>query len=240
MSGIKTECSPPDRPFSKDKKFILYPTRAIRRKNIGELALLALAFGKEYDFATSLIPENPEWKPVHEGWQDIAGELDLPIRFGIGESGEFQFSELVGWSDAIITTSVAEGFGLAFLEPWLCGKSVVGRNLPRITEDFADTGIDLSHLYERIDIPIEWVGEEILRKKADDTLRQIYLAYNQSLPKNAAEQTLSRWIENGAVDFGMLNEEYQQKVIRKLASDPAWLEQLHIPSIAPCSQNGSI
>ena len=37
----------------------------------------------------------------------------------------------------LVTTSVAEGFGLAFLEPWLFGKGLLGRNLPEITVDFA-------------------------------------------------------------------------------------------------------
>ncbi len=236
VTGIKPATSPDQKPFSKGKKFILYPTRAIRRKNIGELLLLALAYGRDFDFATSLVPENPEWFSVYEQWRALATEMKLPIFFGIGQDGQYQFPDLVGWSDAILTTSIAEGFGLAFLEPWLSGKSVVGRNLPRITSDFGASGISLDHLYQRIEVPLEWVGEDQLRKTADATLRWIYLAYDRPLPQNAVDQTFSRWVVNDCVDFGMLHEDFQRKVILKVAGDPGALKALNLPELQPCSE----
>ncbi|MDF1813136.1 MAG: glycosyltransferase family 4 protein [Verrucomicrobiales bacterium] len=235
VSGFNTSTTPADRPFSKDKKFILYPTRAIRRKNLGEMLILALAYGDECSFATSLIPENPEWKPFHDHWRDLAKEMKLPISFGIAADGTHNFNDLVGWSDAMLTTSIAEGFGLAFLEPWLSDKSVVGRNLPRITNDLGNSGIHLDHLYERIEVPLDWVDEEVLRKTADNTLRRTYLAYNRPLARKAVDQAFSRWVDNGCIDFGMLNEEFQTKIIKKVAADPAALQALNVPSIEPCS-----
>ncbi|MDF1754190.1 MAG: glycosyltransferase [Verrucomicrobiales bacterium] len=234
VPGTQTETTPENRPFSKDKNFILYPSRAIRRKNLGELILLALAYGDENDFATSLIPENPEWKPVHDHWQQLSEELNLPITFGIGQDGKYSFADLVGWADGMLTTSIAEGFGLAFLEPWLLGKSAVGRNLPRITTDFADCGISLDHLYDRINIPLSWLDKKELQKTADDTLRRLYLAYNRPLPRNAVKKVFSRWIEDDAIDFGMLNEFYQTKIIKKVSADPAALKELNLPTIDFC------
>ena len=61
---------------------------------------------------------------------------------------------------ALVTTSIAEGFGLAFLEPWISGSSVVGRNLPDITEDFS---VELDHLYDRFDVPVDRVDLRELR-----------------------------------------------------------------------------
>jgi glycosyltransferase involved in cell wall biosynthesis len=236
VTGIKPATTPDQNPFSKGKRFILYPTRAIRRKNIGELLLLALAYGDQFDFATSLVPENPEWFAVYEQWRGLAQKMKLPISFGIGQDGQHQFSDLIGWSDAILTTSIAEGFGLAFLEPWLSGKSVVGRNLPRITSDFEASGISLDHLYERIEVPLDWVGESELRKTADETLRRIYLAYDRPLSRHAVDQTFSRWVVNGCVDFGMLHEDFQRKVILKVAADPGALKALNLPSLEPSSE----
>lgn len=232
--GVSSQTTPSDRPFSKDKLFFLYPTRAIRRKNLGELLLLALANKDRADFATTLIPENPEWKPIHDQWVELAGELDLPIRFGIGN--DYNFADLIGWADAHITTSVGEGFGLAFLEPWLAGKSVVGRNLPRITGDFSEYGISLDHLYNRIDVPLDWVDKRVLRQEAEDILRRMYLAYDCPLPRKAVELTFSRWIEDDRVDFGMLNESFQRMVIDKVVKDPAALSELNLPTLEPCSQ----
>ena len=233
VSHIDVEQGPSDRPFARDKKFVLYPTRAIRRKNLGELVLMGLAYRDEFEFATTLVPENPEWKAVYDSWVDLARETELPIRFGIATDDTYRFTDLFGWSDAIITTSVAEGFGLAFLEPWLAGKSAVGRNLPRITADFVETGLDLGHMYDRLGVPIDWVDKAKLRREADNTLRRIHLAYDYPMPSNAVDMVFSRWVQDERIDFGMLNEEYQREILGKLISDPAMLEDLRVPSIAP-------
>jgi len=236
VTGIKPATTPDEKPFSKGKRFLLYPTRAIRRKNIGELLLLALTYGRDFDFATSLAPQNPEWFQVYDQWCALAKEMNLPIFFGIGQDGRYKFPDLVGWSDSILTTSVAEGFGLAFLEPWLSGKSVVGRNLPRITSDFVESGINLDHLYHRIEVPLDWVGKDELRRSAEESLRTIYLAYNQHRPRNAVDQTFSRWVVDDCVDFGMLHEDFQRKVIQKVAGDSGALKALNLPGLESCTE----
>ena len=43
---------------------------------------------------------------------------------------------MVAHAKAIVSTSVAEGFGLGFLEPWIFGKGLCGRDIPEITSDF--------------------------------------------------------------------------------------------------------
>ena len=58
---------------------------------------------------------------------------------------------MIEHSAAIVSTSVAEGFGLGFLEPWTFDKGLCGRNIPEITNDFSDLGIELDHLYERVE-----------------------------------------------------------------------------------------
>ncbi|MEM6916474.1 MAG: glycosyltransferase family 4 protein [Verrucomicrobiota bacterium] len=231
ISELRTETTPADRPFSQGRKFALYPTRGIRRKNIGELLLLSLLHGEEVDFATSLSPENPEWKPVHDRWKEVAAELDLPVRLGIADSGEFHFLDLIGWSDFIITTSIGEGFGLAFLEPWTAGKSVVGRDLPEITQDFVENGLRLEQLYQRIDFPVEWLDEKELREAVESMLRRSYLAYDTVLPKLAVKQTLKAWVKKKRIDFGVLDEDRQIHVLRKLKADPSLLSEVTVPSL---------
>ena len=51
---------------------------------------------------------------------------------------------------SIINVSVAEGFGLGFLEPWSFGKSLCGRNIPDITSDFTQLGVNLENLYSNL------------------------------------------------------------------------------------------
>ncbi|MDF1657826.1 MAG: glycosyltransferase family 4 protein [Verrucomicrobiales bacterium] len=231
ITELGTEATPAGRPFSEGKKFAIYPTRGIRRKNIGELLLLALIYGDEIDFATSLSPENPEWKPVHDGWRSAVEELELPVCLGIADSGEYSFLDLLGWSDFVVTTSIGEGFGLAFLEPWTAGKSVVGRDLPEITRDFAENQLQLDRLYRRLDFPVAWLDKTELKEAAESMLRQSYLAYDTALPKNAVKQTLKAWVKKGRIDFGVLNESMQLQVLRKLKADPSLLESVSLPSM---------
>jgi len=232
ITELPVKTKPEDRPFSKDKLFAIYPTRGIRRKNIGELLLLALFYGDRVDFATTLRPENPEWKAVHEEWERVAKVMGLPITFGVAESEEYEFLDLLGWSDLVVTTSVGEGFGLAFLEPWIIGKCVIGRDLPEITRDIRKNGVHLDTLYQRIDFPVAWLDEAELRSEIESLLRRSYLAYDCRLPRGAVKTAWKAWVKKDRIDFGVLNEALQFKVLRMLESDPSLLDEVGIPTLS--------
>lgn len=232
IPDLAVKTSPEERPFAQDKLFAFYPTRGIRRKNLGEILLLALIYGDRVDFATSMKPENPEWQAVHDEWSRLVEELELPVRLGLADEGGYPFFDLLGWSDFIVTTSIAEGFGLAFLEPWIVGKPVMGRDLPEITRDFQANGIHLGNLYQRIDMPVEWIDEGELAAAVESMLRRSYLAYDSPLPRSAVKQTLKAWIHKGRIDFGVLGETFQMRILRKLRADPALLDQIAIPPLA--------
>ncbi len=70
--------------------------------------------------AITLAPKNPEVKPIYDAWAAFAKELGLNVEFDAGAKSSFE--EMVANADALITTSIAEGFGLAFLEPWLASR----------------------------------------------------------------------------------------------------------------------
>lgn len=232
IPDLAVRTRPEERPFSQDKLFAFYPTRGIRRKNLGEILLLALIYGDRVDFATSMKPENPEWQNVHDEWGRLVEELELPVRLGLADEGGYPFFDLLGWSDFIVTTSIAEGFGLAFLEPWIVGKPVMGRDLPEITRDFQANGIHLGNLYRRIDVPVDWLDQAELSAAVESMLRRSYLAYDSALPRSAVKQTLKAWIHKGRIDFGVLGEPFQIRILRKLHADPALLDQISIPPLA--------
>ncbi len=228
---LQVTTRPNDRPFSEKKLLALYPTRGIRRKNLGELLLLALIYGDRIDFATTLSPENPDWLKVHQGWVEAVEELELPVKLGIADDGDYAFLDLVGWSDFIVTTSIAEGFGLAFLEPWTASKPVLGRDLPEITRDFESNGLHLKNLYSRIEVPVEWIGEARIREAIESMLRRSYLAYDVSIPKNSVKNTWKAWVKKGKIDFGVLDEVFQLEILRRLKSDLNLIDEVSIPTL---------
>jgi len=198
-----------------------YPTRGIRRKNMGELLLLAAGFGKDRVFVSTLGPENPQWTAIHDSWSELARELRLPVELAAVGRGQCTFLDLVGRADAFITTSVAEGFGLAFLEPWLLAKPLCGRDLPEITRDFAAAGIRLGNLYTGLPVPLEWVGREACIGAFRDAMQRAYSRYGRDLRGDAPERAFDAVSDGELIDFGALTETLQEKAIRKAAAAPA-------------------
>ena len=192
----------------------LYPTRAIRRKNLGEFLLWAALAEPGDRFATTLGPTNPAERPRYERWRALAAELDLPVSFEVGSDPAVRFEDLLASAHAMVTTSIAEGFGLAFLEPWLVGRAVTGRNLDEITREFADAGVSLPQLYGRLDVPLEWIGQPIVEKKAQQGLQRCWDAYGRTRRSDDLSRTLDAWIDDGRVDFGRLDEALQEQLIR--------------------------
>jgi glycosyltransferase involved in cell wall biosynthesis len=208
------------KPGSRKEPLMLYPTRGIRRKNLGELLLLARAY-PEFHYATTLSPRNPEWQAIHNAWTDLAGELDLPVSFALGEQSGESFEKLVREASAMVTTSVGEGFGLAFLEPWLFGKPVFGRDLPEITRDFKDNGIALPDLYPEWPVSCGLLDADAQAARFLETAEKLYTAYGK-LPDETAIR--SAWVDltrDGNVDFGMLDETAQAEVLRATKTDSA-------------------
>lgn len=198
----------------------LYPTRAIRRKNLGEF-LLWSAIGDGPDrFATTQAPQNPREQPRYRRWVALAAELGLPVEFELGNRVD-DFQGLVASAHALVTTSVGEGFGLAFLEPWLSGRPLAGRDLPEITRDFRAHGITLDELYQRLLVPLDWIDTERLRTAFADALAANASAYGRPLGDDALELAWREAVIEGRIDMGRLDEPAQETVIRHLRTNPS-------------------
>lgn len=205
-------------------KTIVYPARAIRRKNMGEFLLWSLLAPEGYTFQSTLAPQNPKWQSYYNAWVEFAKELNLPIEFDAGRIQDF--SELVQNAEALISTSIAEGFGLAFLEPWLEGKMLVGRKLPEITTDFEAEGLDLSTLYAALPVPLEWADAEQFHQSLETAMKQSYASYSKAWNSTYFEEAKTALVVDGKVDFGILDEALQRNVIRHLVAHPEDCAQL--------------
>ncbi len=218
----------------------LYPTRAIRRKNLGEFLLWSAVAGPGHRFATTMGPENPRERPRYEAWKRLAAELGLPVEFELSRRPGQSFEELLSQASALVTTSVAEGFGLAFLEPWLAGRPVCGRDLPEITDEFRDEGVRLPLLYHRLGVPVEWLGQGRIRDRARAGLERSLEAYGRRPAPDSLARLLEVWIQDDRVDFGRLDEEMQEIVLRRVAADrqeARYLDPTFLPDPAACRED---
>lgn len=226
--------APPQRisqPFP-GRRLWLYPTRAIRRKNLGELLLWSALGGADDVFAATRAPQNPTERPRYLRWTALAAELGLPVELELGDRVA-DFSGLLASAHALVTTSVAEGFGLAFLEPWLVGRPLAGRDLPEITRDFAAAGIDLSGLYRRLDVPLAWVDAARLRQSMGHALERVMSAYGRQEAPADLERLWFSAVSDDCIDFGRLDETAQEEVIRHLIASPDDRGGLRPPRLDP-------
>ena len=200
---------------------VIYPTRAIRRKNIGELVFWAAIERDQHRFALTRAPRNPEHAAVYNRWVQFAAARKLPVEFGLAEKSPLSFPDLMRSAACAITTSVAEGFGLAFLEPWLMDCPLAGRSLPEITDEFRNDGLDLNGLYDRLDVPIEWAGANELKRALQDVMGRVHESYHRDLLPEDVEKAFNAAVQNDLVDFGRLDENMQQAVIDRVLENSA-------------------
>ena len=229
--SIGTPPQPVPHPFGAQRLW-LYPTRAIRRKNLGELLLWSAVANEQDIFAATQAPQNPAEQPRYRRWAALAKELGLPLALELGNRVD-DFPGLLASAHALVTTSVAEGFGLAFLEPWLAGRPLAGRNLPEITGDFAAAGLDLGGLYERLDVPLDWLDATRLRGALETALSEVMAAYGRRETPEHLDRLWDHIERNRRIDFGRLDETGQEEVIRHLAAHPADRAHLRPQSLDP-------
>lgn len=217
--GVEGAPAQPESAAGGERRLWLYPTRAIRRKNVGELLLWAALADPGNEFATTQAPQNPNEQAIYRRWVALSEALELPVRFALGAETR-DFHALLRSSHALITTSVAEGFGLAFLEPWLIGRPLAGRDLPEITCDFGADGLDLSGLYQRLPVPLSWIDSEALRQRLDHALASAARAYGRPRAPDDLERAWHAAVDQQArIDFGRLDEQAQEQVIRHVCAD---------------------
>lgn len=213
---------------TRDVRYYLYPVRGIRRKNLGEALLWSAAADASHTrLALTLPPLNPLETPRYQSWKQLARECQLPFLFEVGAEGGLSFGENLAAADALMTTSIAEGFGMVFLECWLAGRDLVGRDLPEITADFVAEGVDLSQLEPQVLVPIDWVGQKAFEEDLDVAYGRMLTAYNRPRPPAAEiSREVGELVQDGLLDFARLSPRLQSKVVASVASNGIYRKQL--------------
>ena len=132
----------------------------------------------------------------------------------------------VGSAGSMITTSITEGFGFSFLEPWLFKKLLWGRSLPDICRDFTKNGIRLDHLYNALFIPLDWINLRRFNRRWTACVLNANMLFNLSTDMSLVLNAFDMITQNGVIDFGLLDETAQKEVIVRLISSKKAVEKL--------------
>jgi glycosyltransferase involved in cell wall biosynthesis len=226
-AGLKTEglhlLHNPIRPLRPGadglvQDLILYPVRAIRRKNIGEALLLSLFIPEDMQLGVTLEPTGALDVRSYRDWMRFASQQKLQVQFGLGVHRPFE--EVLGRARCMLTTSIKEGFGLVFAESWMGEKPLVGRLLPDICEDFQEAGIRLSHLYGTLRTSLGLFDSSRFFEKWKRCYLDRLNSYGLAPDRRAMKRYLKSVKGSGILDFGMLSEDLQRQAITCLLESP--------------------
>jgi hypothetical protein len=195
----------------------LYPVRALQRKNIGEALFLSLFIPPGRTVAITLPPTTEKDILIYRDWMAFARELNLPVEFELGLKTSLEDS--YGSSLGIITTSVKEGFGFSYLEPWTAGRTVMGRRINYVCRDFESAGLQFDSLYSTLDIPMVYISSTILREKMERTMMSVYKRFGMDPPRYIIKMMDEDLSSRDVMDFGRLDEKTQGGIIRIVAAN---------------------
>jgi hypothetical protein len=149
-------------------------------------------------------------------------KLLVLFRLGIADS----FERVLARAKCILTTSVKEGFGLAFLESWMGERMLFGRLLPEICVDFTERGMVLEHLYREISIPHNLFNLELFGRKWIKCYRERLRLYGLETDRPGEQAYMHKIKKSGRVDLGMLSEDLQRQVIENVRESCRYREEL--------------
>ncbi|NLE00032.1 MAG: glycosyltransferase family 4 protein [Fibrobacter sp.] len=187
-----------------------YSSRMIYRKNYLE-AILFVCILLEENLVTGLPGNSCGDIERLKRYRDFVSNYKLPVFFDASrlcsDDKKSPVSLLYTFADYGVSTSVAEGFGYSLFEPWLYGRSLIGR----VPDSFMyPEGVDSRSMYSRLPIPAQWVDTAGVIRNYCKTIAR-YTGKNIS-DKDAAETLLAE----GTIDFGIIPEQEQYAVLFRL------------------------
>jgi hypothetical protein len=197
---------------------LLYPVRAIRRKNALEAVLLCMLLKKEANLLITLPGLSDAERPYSELVQRIFAERLCPGLFGIGATLEqhgLGFRELVEASNMIVSTSVQEGFGYLFVNALLWSLPLAARKLDMLAGTEGLFAGFPACFYDGIRVPVLDAPSLLnaYRSKILDLSDLIGEAERDRLLEDVGTLVQDRW-----VDFSYLPVTEQERWLRRLAA----------------------
>ena len=206
----------------EQSRWCVYPVRGIRRKNLGEFLLLSELNCKDRFSAVTLRPTTSSEAASYDRWRSLAKEIAPRAIFDAGHRENLSFEDNLLASDYVISTSAAEGFGMAFLEPWLMGKGVVARRLENVIPDLEMSGVNFPNLYRKILIPgnRDWIMS--CRLEWERAFEDAWDGLPKSMKPAGMEKqgsTNALFESDSGIDFALLSTARQIEVLHRFRSD---------------------
>ncbi len=143
----------------------LLPCRLLRRKNIAEALLLTRWLRPEAWLATTGGVSSAEEESYASTLSAAAGQHGWRLRLGLLQGDETlkpSVPELLAACEAVLLTSLQEGFGLPYLEAAAAGRPLIARQLSNIAPDLETFGFTFPQSYREVQVDpdlFDWRSE---------------------------------------------------------------------------------
>jgi glycosyltransferase involved in cell wall biosynthesis len=159
----------------------IVPCRLLRRKNLAEALLLTRWLRPEAWLVTTGGVSSADEHAYAATLGQAARRHDWRLRLGVlagSEVGKPAVDALLGASEAVLLTSLQEGFGLPNLEAAAAGRPLLARTLRNIAPDLARFGFRFPQAYDDVQIDpalFDWRAER-------ERQRERWRAWRAGLP----------------------------------------------------------
>lgn len=164
----------------------LLPCRTLRRKNLAEALLLTRWLRPEAWLVVTGGASSADEQPYFDALAAAAHQHHWRLRLGVlagDETRKPSVRELLAASEAVLLTSIQEGFGLPYLEAAAAGKPLLARQLPNIAPDLWRFGFRFPQAYDEILVPpglFDWPAERRRQRTRYAALRSMMPARARS------------------------------------------------------------
>ncbi|MDB6131885.1 MAG: glycosyltransferase, family [Verrucomicrobiales bacterium] len=194
----------------------LAPVRALRRKNLAEALLLTRRLAPDTCLVTtggSSAEEAAGWNRLRTAAAAQGWPLVPQVLAGM-ETAAPSVPALMAASEAVVITSLQEGFGLPWLEAAALGKPVVSRHLPDAADNLAALGCRLPGAYHSLPVPAEGFYNALTEKaRVRDRMSRLADLLPGNLWARDGPSELAGKTGNAELDFGCLTQEAQLEVL---------------------------
>lgn len=135
----------------------LMPCRLLRRKNFAEALLLTRWLRPEAWLVTTGRISSDDERGYAAQLEEAARCQGWRLRLGVlagREPDRPAVSELLAASEAVLLTSLQEGFGLPNLEAVAAGRPLLARALPNVAPDLARFGFRFPQVYDEVHVDV--------------------------------------------------------------------------------------
>ena len=218
--------------YTPEDRLFLYPVRSIRRKNIFEAALITMLQDVPSALVVTLPGVSQQEKRYSAMVTDAFRDGTIPGLFGIGTTlseHAIDFAELQRSADAIISSSVQEGFGYQYIAPLVLGLPLIARRLD-IMDDITDLYRHHPHAwYRAIQVPgrspsLSGPGA-LLRFRYEERIDRL----QGTVPDDAIDQLYHRLedaIGGETIEFSYLLPHMQYVLLQDIRRDEAFAQDV--------------